>query len=468
MSQEKIVYPYIPNSSPQVQEEMLREIGVSSVDDLLVDIPEDLRLQKKMDLPEPLLSEAELRRHMDGLLAKNTSVNEVISFLGAGCYNHQIPAVVDQIVSSHEFLTAYAGEPYEDHGRFQALFEYQSLMAELLDVEVCNVPTYDGAQASGTSLSMASRITGKNVALIAGAVNPDRLAVIRTYLDPGMSVKTLDYDRETGLVDMKILADSIDGSVAAVYLENPCYFGSMETQGQVIADLAHENGALMVVFTDPSSLGVMSPPSRYGADITCGDIQSLGIHMHYGTGGGFIATSDAPEIVSEYPSRLFSLAPTTHGEWGFGDVLWERTSFANRDHAKEFVGTHSALWGIGAAVYLSLMGPRGMADLGRGIVQRSLYAKKCLSRIPGISIDRFQSVSFKEFVVDLNATGLTVEWVNQKLLERGIFGGLDLSSSFPELGQSALYCVTEMVTGQDIERLADELEKIVADGGRSQ
>ncbi len=453
----KITYPYIPNSAPRIQESMLREIGAESVDDLLKDIPDDLRLKEPLNLPEPCLSEAELRRHMEPILNKNISAAEAICFLGAGCYHHQVPAVVDEIVSSGEFLTAYAGEPYEDHGRFQALFEYQSLMAELLDVDVCNVPTYDGAQAAGTSLSMATRITKRDAVLLAGSINPDRRAVIETYLDPGASIESVRYDPLSGLLDHDDLSAKLNGRIAAVYLENPTYFGSIETQGEAVADRTHRAGALLVVSTDPSSLGVLAPPSRYGADITCGEIQSLGIHMHFGTGGGFIATADHPEIVEEYPSRLFSLAPTSHGEWGFGDVLWERTSFANRDRAKEFVGTHAALWGIAAAVYLAAMGPQGMIDLGRAIMQRSLYARKRLAEIPGVRTDRFSAVSFKEFVVDLNGTGKTVGEINRFLLKRGIFGGKDLSAEFPELGQCALYCLTEMVSGRDIDTLVDAL-----------
>ncbi len=457
----KIVYPYIPNSSPETKKEMLKFIGVDSIEELLVDIPQELRMKEDMDLPEPCLSEAELYRHMAPMLQKNTSVREAISFLGAGCYNHQIPAIVDEIISSGEFLTAYAGEPYEDHGRFQAMFEYQSMMAELLDVDVCNVPTYDGAQAAGNSLRIASRVVGRKTVILAGAINPDRVKVIETYLDTILSIKTVGYDGETGLVDLKDLSEKLDETVAAVLVENPNYLGAIETQGEAISEMVHKVGAMFVVFVDPSSLGVLQPPSRYGADISCGDIQPLGIHMHYGTGGGFIATADDPKIVEEYPSRLFSIAPTTHGEWGFGDVLWERTSFANRDSCKEFVGTHAALWGIAAGVYLATMGPKGMEDLGREIMQRSLYAKKLLSSIPGVKVDRFKSTSFKEFVVDLNGTGKTVEELNRYLLDKGIFGGKDISKEFPELGQAALYCVTEMVSPRDIETLVEAIRSFV-------
>ncbi|HON33298.1 MAG TPA: aminomethyl-transferring glycine dehydrogenase subunit GcvPA [Synergistales bacterium] len=462
MKGKKRVYPYIPNSEPRVREAMLKEIGVDSVDDLLGDIPREIRMRSKMNLPEPFTAEADLKRHVEGILSRNIAVGEYLSFLGAGCYDHHVPAVVDEVIGRSEFLTAYAGEPYEDHGRFQVLFEYQSMMAELLDFDVCNVPTYDGAQAAGTSLRMASRVTGRKKALLAGNMNPDRLRVVRTYLDPVMTVEMFGWDRSSGLLDLEDLASKMSEEVAAVYFENPSYLGTIEDQGGRAARTAHEAGALMVVFTDPSTLGVLEPPSRYGADIACGDIQPLGIHMNYGGGlGGFICTKGEGRFVEEYPSRLFGIAPTREKEWGFGDVAWERTSFANRETAKEFVGTHAALWGVAAAAYLASMGPEGMADLGKVILQRSLYARKVLGEVPGVSTEKPSGVSFKEFVVDFGKSGHDVAGINEKLLARGIYGGKDLSGEFPELGQSALYCVTEKTSKNDIDRLAEALSEIL-------
>ena len=202
-------------------------------------------------------------------------------------------------------------------------------------------------------------------------------------------------------------------------------------------------------------MGVLTPPVQYGADIVCGDIQGLGGHLSYGGSlGGFIATRDEEKYVLEFPSRLFGITPTTvQGEWGFGDVAYERTSFAEREEGKEFVGTHSALCGITAAVYLSLLGPKGMVELGETIVQKSFYTVKKLNEIAGIVAPRFSSSFFKEFVVDFNATGKTVREINAFLREKNVFGGKDLSEEFPDLGQCALYCVTEIHTKSHIDRL---------------
>jgi glycine dehydrogenase subunit 1 len=455
MSQKKIVYPYIPNSVPATKEAMLKSVKAKSVEEFYADIPDSIRLKRTLKLPEPLLSEAALVRHVEGLLSKNTSTREKLSFLGAGCSPHYVPAVCDEVNSRGEFLTAYAGEPYEDHGRFQALFEYESMMAELLNMDVVNVPVYDSFQATATALRMAGRITGRNVALLPATVMPDKLSMVRGYITPDMKAELVPFNPATGLMDLNALRGQISARTAAVFIDNPSYLGFLETQAEEIGRMAHENGAIFVVGVDPIALGVIRPPADYGGDIVCGDIQSLGIHMNYGGGhGGFIATRDEEKFVMEFPSRLFGVATTSvEGEYGFGDVAYERTSFAVREEGKEWVGTAAALWGITAGVYLALMGPQGMVELGQGIMQRVRYAIGKLNQVPGVKTHFPKTPHFKEFVVNFDETGKTVGQINQALHEKGIFGGKDLSAEFPSLGQSALYCVTEVHTQADIDRL---------------
>jgi len=461
-----LVHPYIPNSAPDVKQEMLDSIKVNNTDELFADIPDRLRIKGRLNLPDPLLSEAELVRHIDGLLTKNQSTKEFISFLGGGCYQHQVPAVCDEINSRGEFLTAYAGEPYEDHGRFQALFEYQSLMGELLNMDVVNVPTYDGFQAAATALRMAARITGRKTVLLPHNINPDKLSMVSEYLKPDLSIKRIPYNPETGMFDLSLFLECLDSSIAAVYFENPTYLGFLETQVEEITNAAHDSGALCIVGVDPISLGVLTPPADYGADIACGDIQSLGIHMNFGGGhGGFIGTCDDPTYVMEFPSRLFGVAPTiVEGEYGFGDVAYERTSFAVREEGKEWVGTAAALWGITAGVYLSLMGPKGMLEIGEGIMQRCTYAISKIKHLPGVKIPFLDSLHFSEFVVDFSETGKKVSQINKDLnkYKIKIFGGIDLSDSFPNLGQSALYCVNELQTKVDIDTLVSALREVLS------
>lgn len=461
MSQKTIVYPYIPNSVPATKEAMLKAVNATGVEEFYADIPDSIRLKRKLKLPAPLLAEAALVRHVDGLLSKNTSTRETLSFLGAGCAQHHIPAVCDEVNSRSEFLTAYAGEPYEDHGRFQALFEYESLMAELLNMDVVNVPVYDGFQATGTALRMAGRITGRTVALLPATVMPDKLSMVRGYIQPDMTVELVPFDPSMGLMDLSALRRQISARTAAVFIENPSYLGFLETQAEEIGRIAHENGAIFVVGADPISLGIINPPAEYGGDIVCGDIQSLGLHMNYGGGhAGFIASRDEERFVAEFPSRLFGVATTcVEGEYGFGDVAYERTSFAVREEGKEWVGTAAALWGITAGVYLALMGPQGMVEIGRGIMQRVRYAIKKLNQVTGVKTHFLTAPHFKEFVVNFDKTGKTVGQINQALHKTGIFGGKDLSADFPSLGQSALYCVTEVHTQADIDRLVNAIQE---------
>jgi glycine dehydrogenase subunit 1 len=416
------VHPYIPNSVPQVKAAMLEAIGAADIEELYAEIPAHLRFNRPLDLPPPFRSEAELVRHVGGLLDRNLSTRDAISFLGAGCYDHHVPAVCDEINSRGEFLTAYAGEPYEDHGRFQALFEYTSMMAELLDMDVVNVPTYDGFQASATALRMAARVTGRHRLAIVGSIGRDKLSKIADYCAPDLSLDLVPFDMTTGTADLDAIAVALGPDTAAVHLENPSYLGTVETAAAEVVGIAHAVGALAVVSCDPSTLGVLAPPSSFGADIACGDIQPLGMHQQFGGGhAGFIASADEPRIVMEYPSRLFGVAPTSvPGEYGFGDVAYDRTSFALREEGKEWVGTAAALWGITAGVYLASMGPTGMVELARSMMARTRYAMERLVELPGIRIPFASSHHVKEFVVDFGAIGRSVTELNAALLARGI------------------------------------------------
>jgi glycine dehydrogenase subunit 1 len=461
-NEKRSAFPYIPNSASEIKREMLKYTGADDIEEFFEDIPKKLRLTESLDLPQPYLSEADLKRHVGDLLKLNTSAEEVISFLGAGCCQHHVPAVCDEVNQRSEFLTAYAGEPYDDHGRFQALFEYASMMGDLLEMDVVNVPTYDGYQASATAIRMASRITGRKKVLVSRSINPGKLSKIRDYCKPDLLIELVDFDQSSGCLNMGQLRKRIDADTAALYIENPNYFGVIEPDSDHIAEIVHRCGSLLIASVDPISLGIFAPPVNYGADIACGDIQSLGMHMQCGGGqAGFIATADDPQFVMEFPSRLFGITPTkVPGEYGFGDVAYDRTSFAKREGGKEWVGTASALWGITAGVYLALMGPQGMIEIGESILTRVRYATRKIGRIKNVTVSFDASVYFKEFVVNFDETGKTAKEINNQLLSRGIQGGADLSLDFPELGESALYCITEIHSKENIDRLTKILREV--------
>ena len=458
------VHPYIPNTSPSVRARMLAATGVASPADLYDAIPGALKLKRPLDLPPPIASEHALRRHVESLLAKNRSCADLLNFRGAGCWQHYVPAICDEIAGRGEFLTAYAGWSYSDHGKLQALFEYQSMIGELVGLEVVSTPTYDWGAAANSAVAMACRLTGRRQILVPASMDRARLSQMRGFTKPFATITEVAFDRKTGELDRRDLAARLGAGTAAVYIEMPSFLGTVDAGAPAIVKRAHAKGALAVVGVDPSTLGVLEAPGNYGADLVVGDLQPLGIHMNGGGGqAGFIASRDEPRFVDEYPSFLISLvqAPES-GAFGFGVGTLDRTSYHKRHDATDYYGTTQFLWGITAAVYLSLMGPQGMRELGEGIIQRAAYAAERLGRIKGVKAPLFTGPFFKEFVVNFDRTGKTVAAINRRLLRRGILGGKDLSHAFPALGQSALFCVTEIHDRAAIDRLVAALKEAVS------
>lgn len=453
-------YPYIPNSNEAVRKEMLDFIGAKSVEEIYSFIPDEVRMKKPLDIPAPFTTEQELSKHMDSILAEDSTCEENISFLGAGCYDHYVPAICDEINGRSEFLTAYSGDTYADHGKCQAFFEFSSMMGELLDLDVISFPTYDGGQAASTALMMSRRINGRSKALVPENMNPNLLSQMTCYCE-GMQLIGVKA-KENGQMDLEDLKAKLDSDVAAVFIQNPCFLGFFEEQGKEIGELAHSVGAEYVVYADPSSLGITEPPADYGADISCGEIQPLGIHMSFGAGlGGYLATRQEEKYVMNYPHHLHNIFKNSKGQFGYSRALPERTSYYVRDKGVEYLGTCVGLWTVTAAVYLALMGPEGMRELGENILYKSNYAQKKLAGLKGVTMPYAGSHSFMEFVLNFDGTGKTVAEINKALLAKHIFGGYDLSREMPQLGQSMLVCVTEKTALSDIDKLADALAEIL-------
>ncbi|MEM9047832.1 MAG: aminomethyl-transferring glycine dehydrogenase subunit GcvPA [Pseudomonadota bacterium] len=468
MDREARAHPWMANSAPGMIDAMLAEIGASSVGAVFEQIPKDHFRKTPLDLPPALTSEMELRRDLTSKLKKNLSCEDNLSFLGAGVWQHHVPAIVDEIVGRTEFATNVWGSYQSDHGRNQAWFEFSSQLGALLNLDVVQLPVYSWGCASGHAIRMAARLTGRAKVLVPALSDPERRSVIETYcqppeMDSSIEVVLVAADPTSGRLDLGDLKAKLGEDVAAVYFENPAYLGTIETGAAEIARLSRAAGAETIVGVDPVSLGVMAAPGDYGADIVTGPVQSLGVHMHCGGGvGGFIASRDEERYVRAYNGFLVSVVETQEpGQLGFGLACPHQNSYGTREDGNDWTGNSTYLWAIAGAVYMSLLGPEGFRELGTLIVSRARYAAKLLGAVPGVKIV-WPETTFKEFVVNFDDTGRSVAEINDALRARGIFGGKDLSGEPGGLGQSALYCVTEIHTAADIRRLADTLKEVLA------
>lgn len=459
-------HPYIPNSQPEIKQEMMHGIGIDSIDELYADISEKYHLRKSLNLPKAL-SEFEIKKHVEALLSKNKTCRDMPIFLGAGCWPHYVPAVVKEIVQRSEFLTAYTPyQPEISQGMLQALFEYQSMICELTSMDVANCSMYDWASALGEAARMAVRVTGRNEVLIPRIIHPERAATLQAYAEPaGLKIQQIAYNRETGQVDLEDLNNKICDKTAAVYIENPSYLGFIETQVDEISKQTHAHGALLIVGVDPTSLGILKPPGDYGADIVIGEAQPLGNSMNFGGPLlGIFACRDDMNLIRQMPGRIIGLTTTTdNSKQGFCMTLQTREQHIRREKATSNICSNEALCAVASAVYMALLGPQGFRKLGEAIMYKANYAIHLLSKIDGVKAPIFKSAHFKEFTVNFDGAKSCVEEVNRKLLlKHQIHGGKNLSKEFPELGETALYCVTEIHSKEEIERLAEALEKLLA------
>ena len=446
----------------------MREIGIKSIEELYADIPEKYFLRKPLNLPAEGLSEFEVKRRIETLLSKNRTCEDMPIFLGAGCWPHYVPAAVKEIIQRSEFLTSYTPyQPEISQGILQALFEYQGMICELTAMDVANCSMYDWASALGEAARMASRVTRRNEILVPKIIHPERKATLQTYTEPaGISVKEIAYNPETGQLDLNDLENKISDKTAAVYIENPSYLGFIEEDVDEMGSLAHKHGALFIVGVDPTSLGILKPPGEYGADIVVGEAQPLGNPMNFGGPIlGIFACRDDLNLIRQMPGRIIGMTTTLDGsKQGFCMALQTREQHIRREKATSNICSNEALCAVASAVYMALLGPKGLRELGETIMYRANYAMRLLSKINGLKAPIFKSVHFKEFTVNFDGVGLSVKEVNERLLKMGVHGGKDISKEFPEFGETALYCVTEIHSRGDIDLLAESLEKIVQKG----
>jgi len=462
MSRSQRRHPLIPNLDESLVSKMLLKVGASSVDELFSDIPPKVRLNRELRLPEGA-SEYEVRREVQSRLGGNRTPPGSLCFLGGGVWPHYVPAAVESITSRQEFYTSYT--PYQaevSQGMLQALFEYQSLMSDLLGMEACNSSLYDWASAAGEAVRMAARVTGRRKALMAGNAGPQRRAVIGTYTAPlGLELETVSFDKKKGTIDPADLERKLTPDVACVYFENPNYFGVIEDGIASMVERVHGAGALAVVGVDPISLSLVKEPGAYGADVAVGEGQPLGIAMNYGGPHlGIFSVKDI-KLARSMPGRLIGITSTVAdpGVKAFAMVLQAREQHIRREAATSNVCTNESLMAVAAASYLSLLGKSGFRRLGEVVISNSHYAAQRLSRVRGVKSPHFSGAFFKEFAASYREANAKA--VFGKLSRKGVLAGYPLQRSFGLGEQAGLYCVTEIHTRDDIERLAAALEEAV-------
>ncbi len=450
---------------------MLKVIGIKSIEELFADIPREVLLTREMwetfeiGFKRPL-SEIEAKRVVEEKLSRNTKL-KTPPFLGGGVYPHYVPSLVKYIVSRGEFLTAYT--PYQaeiSQGIMQALFEYQSLMAELLDMDVVNASMYDWSSAAAEAVLMALRVNrNRDKVVLPANINPLHKEVIETYTWPhNVKLVTAPYDRVRGTIDVEKLKEIVDSNTAAVYVQYPNFFGIIEPEVKAISEIAHEKGALFITGVYPVALGLLKSPGELGADIAVGEGQSLGLGLNYGGPYlGIFATRYDMSLVRQMPGRIIGLAESARGERCFAMILQTREQHIRRARATSNICTNEALVAVAAAVYLSMLGKNGIVKLAEINYYNAHYAWIKMKKI-GLNVEVFKEDFFNEFPVSFNEYGLKYSVVHEKLLENGIHGGLYIGEYYPELGETALFAFTEVHLKSDINMLVEVLREALFKG----
>jgi glycine dehydrogenase subunit 1 len=444
---------YVPLTDAGRQE-MLREIGASSVDDLFADVPQAHRYPA-IDLPEPV-SEMEVLRELVRISEKNADLEHTVSFLGAGAYQHYVPAVVQHILSRSEFYTAYTPyQPEISQGTLQATFEYQSIMCALTGMEVTNASHYDGATALAEGVLMAYNVLrGKrHKALLFPSIHPEYRAVVRTYIQ-GMPIDVVD---DQNLDDVAGLPDMIDDDTFCVAVQNPNFFGELNDTDalRALADAAHAKGALLIVVGYPIALALIQPPGAYGADIAVGEAQPLGVGLNYG--GPYLGYFCCRQKhVHKMAGRLAGQTVDIEGKRGYVLTLSAREQHIRRERATSNICTNQALCALASAVYVSALGPSGLRQVAHLCYYKAHYLAGEIDQLGAYQANTARPF-FNEFVVRCPRPAAEV---NAALLDRGIIGGFDLSQAYPQMEDKILICVTEVHSRHMLDDLVRALEAV--------
>jgi glycine dehydrogenase subunit 1 len=444
------------SATEQDRREMLDAIGVSSTDELFEDIPEDLRLGRPLDLPDGK-PETEVYDRLSALASRNVHAEAETSFLGAGMYDHYVPAIVDAITSRSEFLTPYTPyQPEISQGGLQVMFEFQTAMSELTGMPVSNAALYEGPSAVASAAYLAIGATGREKLVASRGVHPHSRESLLTY-GAGYGSELVEVGLEGGRTDATALAEAIDDETAAVFLQQPNFLGSVEDV-EALAASAKEHGALVVVACDPIALSILKPPGECGADVAVGEGQPLGNRLDYGgpSFGFFCATE---EHIRRMPGRIAGETTDVDGRRGFVLTLQTREQHIRREKATHNICTAQALNALAGMVHLAWLGKRGFVELGELLARRTAYAREALSAVTGVEL-LHQAPVVREFALRLDAP---VPPVLDRLAEQGIGGGYHLGRDYPEHEDGLLVALTERRSRADIDRFAEVLGRAVAD-----
>jgi glycine cleavage system P protein (glycine dehydrogenase) subunit 1 len=436
------------------REQMLAAIGVDSVDELFRDIPTGVRLGRELEL-EPALSEPELVAHLEELAGRNFDTRRELSFLGAGIYDHYVPAVVDHILQRGEFLTAYTPyQPELSQGVLQAIFEYQTAICELTGMDVSNASGYDGTTVAADACYMAKHVTGRARIVVTEATNPQVRLVMKTYA-PGFGLEVVEVPHAGGVTDPDAVAAAAEGSAAVVF-QQPNFFGCLEP-GPELAAAAADAGALSVAHVDPLSLGVLEAPGRYGCAIVAGEGQGAGNAQSFGGPHyGFLGCKS--DYVRRMPGRIVGQTTDAAGRRGYVLTLSTREQHIRREKATSNITTNQTLLALGGLIYLTWLGPSGVREIGETCIALAGYARRRLEEA-GLELVFPEETTFKEFAVRV---GRNARQVVAAARERGVHPGYALGRDYEGMEDCLLVAVTEKRTPADIDRLADVLAEVAA------
>jgi glycine dehydrogenase subunit 1 len=439
------------SATPADRAEMLAAIGVDSVDELFAQVPEPLRLGRSLELPAGM-SEAEVFERLAALAERNADAEGQVCFLGAGMYDHYVPAIVDAITQRSEFLTPYTPyQPEISQGGLQAMFEFQTAMSELTALPVATAGLYEGPSSLASAGYLAIGATrGRRRFVVSRGVHPHSRETLATYA-AGFGAEIAEVGLADGLTDAAALATAVDGETAAVFLQTPNFLGAVEDV-EALGAAAKEHGALLVVAVDPMTLGVLKPPGECGADIALGEGQPLGNRLDFG-GPSFGFFCGAEELIRRMPGRIAGETDDADGRRGFVLALQTREQHIRREKATHNICTAQALNALAATIHLAWLGRKGFRELGELLVRRTAYARERLSAVDGVELLHDAPVA-REFALRLDAP---VDAVLERCAERGIAAGYPLGRDYPEYEDGLLVAITERRSREQIDALAEDL-----------